>query len=88
MGKFKLTCDEATMICDKSQYGEASFNEKLKLNFHIAFCKFCKMYSAQNAKLTDMFKSKCSLSENKRLMSNEDKNKISEEFEKMLNKDS
>ncbi|WP_196895631.1 hypothetical protein [Aureivirga marina] len=88
MGKFKLTCDEATMICDKSQYGEATFSEKLKLNFHVLFCKFCKRYSAQNAKLTDIFKSTCSLSENKQKMSMDDKDEISKKFHELLEKNS
>ncbi len=88
MGKFKLSCDEATMICDKSQYGEASFSEKLKLNFHVMFCKICKMYSQQNSKLTDIFKSKCSLNENKQKMSENDKSELSKQFQEMLKNNS
>jgi hypothetical protein len=59
MFKFlKITCQEANEICNKSQYNEATLLEKVKLNIHIAFCKICAMYSKQNAKLTDIFKSK------------------------------
>ncbi len=53
--KFKINCDEATTICNKNQYGEASFYEKLKLSFHIIFCKLCKTYSNQNNLLTKIF---------------------------------
>ena len=56
--KFMLTCDEATTICDKSQYGEASFNEKIKLSFHVFLCKICGKYSKQNKKMTVVFKMK------------------------------
>ena len=34
MAKFKITCDEATTICDKSQYGKATILEIIKLKFH------------------------------------------------------
>jgi hypothetical protein len=44
----KLTCDEATAICDKSQYNEASLWEKIKLNIHLFLCKKCGLYSKQN----------------------------------------
>jgi len=44
----KLTCDEATAICDKSQYNEASLREKIKLNIHLFLCKKCGLYSKQN----------------------------------------
>lgn len=56
--KFMINCDEATTICDKSQYNEASFVEKLKLNFHLLMCKYCSLYSAQNKILTLLFKTK------------------------------
>ncbi|HEY9221052.1 MAG TPA: hypothetical protein VIO43_05680 [Lutibacter sp.] len=44
----KLTCDEATAICDKSQYNEASFWEKIKLKVHLFLCKKCGLYAKQN----------------------------------------
>ena len=44
----KLTCDEATAICDKSQYKEASFWEIIKLKVHLFLCKKCGLYSKQN----------------------------------------
>ena len=51
----KLSCDEATAICDKSQYNEASFFEKIKLMFHLLVCKKCGMYSKQNGVLTKCY---------------------------------
>ena len=48
----KLTCDEATKICDKKQYGEISFLERLKLQYHILFCKICGKYSKHNGVMT------------------------------------
>ncbi len=52
MSKFFIKCDEANHVCDKTQYKEASFFEKLKLNIHLIFCSFCRKYSKNNAKLT------------------------------------
>ncbi|WP_372768194.1 hypothetical protein [Lutibacter sp.] len=44
----KLTCDEASTICDKSQYGESKLWEKIKLNIHLFLCKKCGLYAKQN----------------------------------------
>lgn len=56
--KFKITCEQAHEICNKSQYGESSFKEKLKLSFHILFCKICSLYVKQNATITKICNSK------------------------------
>ena len=52
----KITCDEATMICDKNQYGEATLLEKLKLNIHFIRCKICFLYTKQNMSLSKLYK--------------------------------
>lgn len=44
----KLTCDEASAICDKSQYNEASLWEKIQLKIHLFLCKKCGLYAKQN----------------------------------------
>lgn len=54
--KLKITCDEATAICDKSQYNEATTFEKIQLFFHTLVCKFCSMYVKQNGVLTKSIK--------------------------------
>lgn len=56
MGKFFIECIEANHVCDKSQYKEASFWEKLKLNFHLLYCKYCREYTKNNQKLTKTVK--------------------------------
>ncbi|WP_036379930.1 hypothetical protein [Muricauda sp. MAR_2010_75] len=50
----KISCDEASHICNKSQYDEASFWEVLKLRLHVLYCKTCAMYSKKNSKLTSL----------------------------------
>ena len=54
MFKMKISCDEATTICDKSQYKEASLLELIKLNLHFIFCKHCRRYTKQNQQMTKL----------------------------------
>lgn len=51
-----LKCDEAQHICDKNQYRESSFWERVKLTFHLVYCAVCRAYTARNNKLTALFK--------------------------------
>lgn len=53
-----IPCDEANHTCDKSQYKEASIWEKIKLNFHLIYCRACRKYSKNNSKLTKLVQSK------------------------------
>ncbi len=51
-----MKCEEAGHVCDKSQYKEASFWEKVKLNIHLIYCKACREYTINNTKLSKVFK--------------------------------
>jgi len=85
MAKFKITCDEATTICDKSQYGAVSIMELIKLRFHFLGCKICALYTKQNTLLSKILnKNKggdaiCSLTA-------EEKEKMRKELHKENNK--
>ena len=50
--KIILPCDEAGHVCDKTQYKEATLWEKIKLNIHLIYCRACRKYTKNNAKLT------------------------------------
>lgn len=79
---FNITCDEATTICDKSQYGEATLYEKIQLNWHLLVCKVCALYTKQNKKMTNILKLKANdCSKDKVCLSSTDK----EELKKQLN---
>ena len=52
----KLECHEANHICDKNQYREASFWEKVKLTVHLIYCRACRKYTQRNNKLTKAVK--------------------------------
>ncbi len=53
---FKINCSEAENFCDKAQYREAGFRNKMKLRLHLLFCKTCKDYTRKNLKLTKLIK--------------------------------
>ncbi|WP_299015079.1 hypothetical protein [uncultured Polaribacter sp.] len=70
----KITCDEATTICDKNQYGEASIKELIKLNLHFIKCRICAKYTKQNMTLTKLYKGHASsCKERTHCMTGEDK---------------
>ncbi len=78
--KFFLNCDKAVNVCDKSQYNEASFIEKLLLKLHILLCKLCRGHVKRNVKLTKAIKSskiKTLATEEKQQL----KNKLRQEIE-------
>ena len=54
--KLFVSCEEAKHICDKNQYGEASFMEVIKLNIRLIYCKVTRAYSRRNTKLTKTMK--------------------------------
>ena len=56
--KLNITCKQAVAICDKSQYKEAAFFEKIQLNIHFLCCKICTKYSKQNVFLTKLCRNK------------------------------
>lgn len=84
--KLEITCDEATTICDKNQYGEATLLEKIKLNIHFLRCKICALYTKQNAMLTKMYRKKAKADQVKSAtlcMSEEEKEKMRKELERL-----
>ncbi|MGO3708184.1 MAG: hypothetical protein ACTJGD_11295 [Mesonia hippocampi] len=60
-------------ICDKCQYDEASFLEKIQFKLHLMFCETCKDYASKNSRLSALIKqaniSCLSLEEQKELKS-------------------
>ena len=85
MSKLFISCDEATTICDKNQYGEATLFDKIKLGLHFLRCKICKKYTKQNMLLSKIFggyaKEHC---EKQKCLSREDKEKNEAEVKKKL----
>ncbi|MCX2720720.1 hypothetical protein [Lentiprolixibacter aurantiacus] len=47
-----ISCEEAAHICNRKQYKEASWRERLQLFLHILACKTCASFSRKNTRLT------------------------------------
>lgn len=85
--KIFISCDEATTICDKSQYKEASFFEIFQLKLHFLFCKVCALYSKQNNFLTKIYKSKATSCKNHSVcISSKEKEEIKKQLEQLKGK--
>ena len=82
--KFMISCDEATAICDKSQYGEATIYDKIRLNFHLLTCKFCKSYTRQNNLMSQLFGKHLRPCDGSEKLSNEEKLELENNLQKEL----
>ncbi|WP_445381407.1 hypothetical protein [Robiginitalea sp. IMCC43444] len=51
-----ITCEKAANICNKSQYREAGFLERIQLGLHLLICKTCAGFSSKNKQLTNLCK--------------------------------
>ena len=51
---FFIDCSKAADCCNKSQYNEAKFFDKVRLMLHLAFCKTCRRFASKNSKLTSL----------------------------------
>jgi hypothetical protein len=72
-------CEKAATICNKTQYREATFIEKLKLQFHLLMCKTCSAFSIQNSEFTTL----CEKA-NLQMLSEQEKNKMKEKLQNKL----
>jgi hypothetical protein len=82
--KFIINCEEATTICNKNQYKEASYWEKIKLSIHLLICKKCGLYSAQNTTMTEIFEKHLHNHEEHNL-SDKDKERLQHKLEEKIN---
>jgi hypothetical protein len=49
-----ISCEKASLICNKSQYRDASLWEKISLRFHLLMCKTCAQFTKKNTKFTEL----------------------------------
>ncbi len=49
-----ISCEKAAIICNKTQYREATFMEKMKLRLHLFMCKTCSSFTSKNTQLTTL----------------------------------
>ncbi len=76
-----MKCEEAGHVCDKNQYKETNFMERVRLVIHLIYCSACRKYSFKNNKLTEAIK-------NLRIntISEADKNYLKEQLQKEMSK--
>lgn len=82
--KFTSKCKKTTHICDRNQYKEIGFLERITMTFHFLLCKGCREYSKRNGKLTKTIETaqiKTLLPEQKQAL----KNRLSQEIKKTSN---
>jgi hypothetical protein len=77
--KIFINCEEAAHICDKSQYNEATWWERFRLNLRYAYCHITRSYVKQNKKLSDLVSN-----EKVTCMNSASKNELKTKFEKEL----
>lgn len=58
MGLFNIDCNNGKLLCDKNQYKETTFWEKVKLNLYLVICSECRSYTKNNNKLSKAIKNK------------------------------
>lgn len=78
-----ISCEEAFHICDKAQYGEATFFEKIKLNLRYLWCRFTQAYVKRNKKLTRTLKIA-----NVKSLHQDERQQLLERFNQQLNHNS
>jgi len=76
-----MKCEEAGHVCDKNQYEEAGFWEKIRLNIHLLYCKACRKHVARNTKLTKAIKNS-----NLKSMPQKDKDIINDKLRQEMSK--
>lgn len=72
-------CEKAATICNKTQYREATFIEKMKLQFHLLMCKTCASFSKKNSEFTSL----CEKA-NLQTLSEQEKNEMKEKLQTKL----
>ncbi len=51
-----ISCEEAKHICDKAQYGDSTFWERIELTIRYMWCRLTKAHVKRNIKLTKAIK--------------------------------
>lgn len=52
----RIDCERGKHLCDKNQYKEASFWERVSLTVHLIFCPSCREHTKRNNALTKLIK--------------------------------
>lgn len=53
MQTLMLNCEQATFLITKEMSGNITFSEKIKMQFHLMACKYCRLFKKQSRFLND-----------------------------------
>ncbi|MBN4062132.1 hypothetical protein JYU20_02920 [Bacteroidales bacterium AH-315-I05] len=48
-----LNCEQATFLVTKETSGTITFSEKIKMQFHLLVCKYCRLFKKQSTFLSE-----------------------------------
>ncbi len=51
-----LSCETATLLITKAEFEPLKCSEKIRLQFHLASCKFCRRFKSQSAIISQNIK--------------------------------
>jgi len=51
MNVVMLSCEDATLLMTKKQYGQISFIKNMQLKMHLLSCKLCRRFNIHNEKI-------------------------------------
>ena len=54
--KMMISCREATLILLEQEERKLPLKERIQLQMHLAFCRFCRIFKKQNKLLSDAAK--------------------------------
>ena len=86
MMKMMISCEQATYLVDKEQYVDLSFKDKFDLKFHLATCKFCRLYKTESHLINKELSKVFTLKGEEVKLSEEQKKKMLEKLDSHISK--
>ena len=74
-----ISCEKASQLCNKAQYGETSFWQLTLLKWHLYLCTRCAAYTNKNTRLTQL----CQKADMK-VLSQEDKEAMKDKLRRKI----
>ncbi len=82
MDKVMLSCDTATYLITRSEYGTISPVKKMQLSMHLAGCKYCRRFAEQSKYISAQLKKVKNPANQSVSLTNEQKDKLKTAIEK------
>lgn len=52
MNKIMLSCDMATYLITRNEFGKLNYANRMQLSMHLAGCKYCRRFAEQSKYIT------------------------------------